>query len=213
MARYAYLHGFASSPLARKGVALAQRFEKHGLALERPDLRAPSFAELSVSAALQVLVDLGPGPWRVVGSSLGGYLAALWASLHPDRVERLLLLCPGFGLPDRWPSIVGTEAFERWERDGELLLPDASGGHTAVHWGFVEDARTHPAMPEVPCPTRIIHGVRDEVVPVTSSRRYAATRDHVALIEVDDIHDLGLSIDRIGDEALSFLGALDSDLR
>ena len=30
---------------------------------------------------------------------------ATWAELHPERVERMFLLCPGFDLPSRWPLL------------------------------------------------------------------------------------------------------------
>lgn len=40
-----------------------------------------------------------------------------------------------------------------------------------------------------PCPTVIIHGTRDEVIPIDVSRTFAANH-HVPLIEVDDTHGL-----------------------
>ena len=207
--RYAYLHGFASSSRSFKGVALAERFEADGHTLHLPDLNRPSFARLTVSAALQVLDDLDTavpgGPWRLIGSSMGGFVASRWAQLHPEKVERLLLLCPGFGLPDRWPSILGEDAFARWEREGKLEFPDVDGTPTGVHWAFVEDARRHPGHPDVPCPTHIIHGRRDEVVPFAGSETYAASREHVELVEVDDVHSLTASLDVIAGEAASWL--------
>lgn len=47
---------------------------------------------------------------------------------------------------------------------------------------------------------------RDEVVPIASSRRYAAGRDHVRLVEVDDDHSLLASLDVIDRESLAFFG-------
>jgi hypothetical protein len=46
--RHAYLHGFASGPLARQGTWLAERLGRRGIELHRPDLNRPSFAELTV---------------------------------------------------------------------------------------------------------------------------------------------------------------------
>lgn len=73
-----------------------------------------------------------------------------------------------------------------------------------MHWGFYEEALRVPAWPEVPCPTRIVHGTRDAVVPVGSSRRYAAARPHVTLVEVDDAHELAASLDLVAAETLAF---------
>lgn len=208
--RYAYLHGFASGAPSTKGVALAERFAPQGITLLRPDLNCPSFARLSHEAMLQRLDELDGeareegARWRFVASSLGGWLAARWAELNLERVERLVLLCPGFALASRWPALVGDAGMRRWEREGSLALPDGAGREVPVHWGFIEEARRQPAWPEVPCPTLVIHGRRDETVPVDSSRRYAAERAHVTLIELDDDHGLARSIDRIAEEALRF---------
>ena len=210
----AYLHGFASGPLSKKGMLLAERFRGQGVELRLPDLNRPSFSRLTVTEALEAVDELvagveasgdGAGRWRFVGSSFGGYVAARWAELHPERVARLLLLCPGFDLLSRWPLLLGREAFERWERDGVIPLADGAGRMTPVHWGFVEDARRHPPFPEVPCPTRIVHGTRDEVVPVETSRRYAAARPLVTLREVDDDHGLLASVEAIAAELEGFL--------
>lgn len=210
--RFAYLHGFASSPRARKGRWLAERLSGRGIELHLPDLNRPSFGRLTVTGALAAVDDLvAGGPpearWRFVGSSFGGYVAARWTELHPERAGRLLLLCPGFGLLDRWPEMLGEEAMTRWERAGALEFPDGAGRPTPVHWEFIEDLRRHPPTPEAPCPTRIVHGTRDEVVPVEGSRRYAAERPHVDLVEVDDDHGLLASLPTLGREVDAFLAA------
>ena len=207
MTRYAYLHGFASSPLSKKGVRMAEDFRQRGVDLERPDLNEPSFAELTYSGALTAIDALHaehPDTWCLVGSSLGGYLAALWASLHPELVERLVLLCPGFELVHRWPDMLGQETMTRWKQEGTLELPDATGTPTPLWWKFIEDATTHPAVPDVSCPTLIIHGRADETVPIAGSRRYAATHKNVELIEVEDDHRLLASTDLITTRALEF---------
>ena len=210
--RYAYLHGFASSPNTKKGVHLAAVFAQKGLLLERPELNKPSFEKLSPAAMLGAVdaldaLDAGAGkPWCFVGSSMGGWLAARWAELNPQKVERLVLLCPGFDLATRWLSIVGTEGMEKWRREGSLMFPDGAGVLRRVHWGFYEEGSKLPPRPEVPCPTRIYHGTRDATVPVETSRSYASTRPHVELIEVDDEHRLTDSIETITAGTLAFFG-------
>lgn len=49
--------------------------------------------------------------------------------------------------------------------------------------GLVDDLRP-------PCPTTIVHGVRDEIIPVEVSRSFA-TEFSAQLVEVDDDHHLG----------------------
>lgn len=204
--RHAYLHGFASGPLSRKGRELARRLAPAGVDLALPDLNRPSFARLTIEGSLAAIDELTGGrraatTWRFIGSSFGGYLAALWAARHPERVDRLLLLCPGFDLARRWPALLGPDALTQWKRLGSFPFQDGAGRPVPVHWELYESMERHPAFPEVPCPTKILHGRRDETVPVETSRRYAAERPHVELIELDDDHALTDSIDRIEREA------------
>ena len=211
--RHAYLHGFASSSLAHKGQSLRRFYAERGGTLHTPDLNAPSFAELTYTGMLGALdrfdaalddeegVAAGSQRWRLVGSSMGGYIAARWAQLHPERVDRLILLCPAFDFVERWPALIGADKLAAWKRDGRTPLPDATGTPVEVHYGLVEDAQTHPPRPAVACPTTIVHGLRDETVPIESSRRYAAEHPHVTLVEVDDDHSLVRSLPTI--EALA----------
>jgi uncharacterized protein len=211
--RYAYLHGFGSSARSRKGVALAEALARDGVTLELPDLNRPDFAHLSPAAMLSALEAMDAeaaaegGAYRFIGSSLGGWLAARFAELHPGRVDRLVLLCPGFGLARRWPQLVGADAFARWEREGTMSLPDAEGTPVPLHFRFIEDMRAQPEAPSVPCPTVIVHGRRDPTVPIEGSRRYAAAHaERVRLVEVDDDHGLVRSLPRILDEVRHTFG-------
>lgn len=211
--RHAYLHGFASGARSRKGVALAEALAEEGVTLELPDLNRPDFAHLSPSAMLAALEALDARAaaegrtYRLIGSSLGGWLAARFAELRPHRVDRMVLLCPGFGLAQRWPELVGPELFAHWEREGALPLPDAQGRSVPVHFRFIQEMRAQPAAPAVPCPTVIIHGRQDPTVPIEGSRRYAAAHsDRVRLVEVDDGHGLVSSLPRILQEVRRHFG-------
>ncbi|HEU4535605.1 MAG TPA: hypothetical protein VFS00_15865, partial [Polyangiaceae bacterium] len=61
------------------------------------------------------------------------------------------------------------------------------------------------AFPDVRVPCLIVHGRRDDVVDVELSRRWAAGKPHVRLVEVDDGHELTASLDLIVREADAFL--------
>lgn len=210
MIGYAYLHGFASGPRSKKGTALAAAFAARAVYLALPDLNRPSFAELTLTAQLAALDALTASrpdvtTWRFIGSSMGGWVAARWAELHPDRVDRLVLLCPGFDMIARWPKLLGSDAMARWRAHGALVFPSGDKRPEAVHWGFIEDALTLPATPEVPCPTLIVHGTRDATVPIDTSRAYAAARaTTVTLVEVDDNHELTRSLGLVEDQVARF---------
>lgn len=198
--RFAYLHGFASGVRATKGLAAKAAAQRDNIELAMLDLNRPDFAHLTVSEALKVVDEfaaIDDEPLAFIGSSLGGYIATLWASQNPERVARLLLLCPGFGLATRWPSLMGQEAFERWERRGHFLFEDVQGQPTPVHWRFIEDIRTFDPEPAPVCPTRIIHGRQDDIVPFESSQRYVQQHALAKLVAVDDDHRLTQSLELV----------------
>ena len=45
--------------------------------------------------------------WRIIGSSLGGLMAAMFTIQHPEQVKRLVLLAPAFIWPDFAASLPG----------------------------------------------------------------------------------------------------------
>jgi uncharacterized protein len=210
--RFAYIHGFASGPMTKKGRALAEAFRRHGLELALPDLNIPTFGELTYWGMLAGVDALdarhGEGPWGFVGSSMGGWVAARWAELHPERVAALVLLAPGFDLPERWRQLITAEQLAGWQRQGWIEANDGAGTPDRLHWGFMEDARRQPPFPEPACPTLILHGRRDPVVPIEVSEAYARARPHVELEVLDDDHDLLVSLPTIEARALAWLAGI-----
>lgn len=209
--RYLYLHGFASGPGSKKGVAFAAHLAARGLSLERLDLRVPSFEHLRLSAMIEAAGAAigGPGDRAVViGSSLGGLTAARLAERDP-RVRALVLLAPAFQLAARWRETLGP-ALDDWRRAGWREVPDHTTGRPArVDYGFFEEAAALDAgYPDVAVPTLVLHGAADEVVPIARSRAFAAGRPHVRLVELADGHELVASLPALLAETDRFLAAL-----
>lgn len=199
--RYAYVHGFGSSPLSNKGVHLAEHFGTKGLTLHLPDLNWPNFGEMTAHGALSVLdrldAEVEGGPWRIIGSSMGGYVTGLWAQANPRKVDKIVLLCPGFQIRERWPDIVGHKRMAQWKETGTLQMPDPSGELADLHWSFVESWETYPPFPEVVCETLVFHGRQDVTVPIASSRAWVEGRAHAKLVEFEDDHSLMGSLEAI----------------
>src|SRR5262245_8888349 len=104
-----YLHGFASGPGSKKAQYFARRFAELGVQVTIPDLACGDFEHLTLSGQLQVIESSAAGNAVIlIGSSLGGYLAALYAARHPET-ERIVMLAPGFGFARRWPSRLGED--------------------------------------------------------------------------------------------------------
>src|SRR3954470_21360010 len=122
MRRIVYLHGFASSPNSSKARHFRDRLEQAGFMVEVPDLAAGHFERLTISGQLRVLEQAaGTGPIDLVGSSMGGYLATLYAA-RQSAVERLVLLAPAFRFNSLWPEWLGAPEMERWRRENSLRV-------------------------------------------------------------------------------------------
>ena len=86
--QFVYLHGFASSPQSQKATAFTRRFTELGLPLTVPDLEGGDFKHLTISRQLAIIektMDSFPdSSFALIGSSMGGYLAALTAQIRPS---------------------------------------------------------------------------------------------------------------------------------
>ncbi|MFO0638806.1 MAG: YqiA/YcfP family alpha/beta fold hydrolase [Polyangiaceae bacterium] len=205
-----YLHGFGSGPMSKKAMAFKDFARDHDASLERLDLRRPSFERLRLSAMIEHTVARIGGPAErvvLVGSSLGG-LTACRVAERDARVGALVLLAPAFGLRTLWEARLGREGLSTWETTGALEVDDyVSGTKATVDYGFYLDLAAHDpeVLPDVRVPTVIVHGLRDEVVPVERSRAFARGRPNVRLVEVDDGHELAESLPRVLAEAARHL--------
>ena len=204
-----YLHGFASGPSSHKARVLSARFAAIGVHFEIPDLTPgdDGFERSSPSAMLAIangLLARAAPPHAVIGSSLGGYLAAVAASRDP-RIERLVLLAPAFRLFERWSARLTPAELADWRASGLETMHYASNRRRRVGWQFFEDAQGFPAFPEVRVPTLCVAGTRDETVPIADVEAFVARTPSARLVAVEDGHELAASLDRIFDEAREFL--------
>jgi pimeloyl-ACP methyl ester carboxylesterase len=188
-----YLHGFASSPLSRKARFLEERFAARGIPFEAPDLAAGDFLHLTISRQLEVVRASAARAERllIIGSSLGGYLAALYAAAQGSEVEQLVLLAPAFGFHDLWVERLGPEEVRRWQDSGTLsVFHYGEGGHADLSYEFLADAEKYPPYPDCRVPALIFHGTQDELVPVANSARFVREHPEARLVEVNSGHEL-----------------------
>lgn len=195
-----YLHGFASGPLTEKGNRLRQRLAGACTSYGIPDLEAGDFTGLTYDrlaaravAAAEALPDDGAG-LLLVGSSLGGYLAAhLAAAGRVPRVRALLLIAPAFGFTTTMAARLGAAALAAWERQGTLpFWHHGAECELPLGWGFRQSCAGLAELPaQAPVPAVVVHGRGDDTVDHRFSLRYAQERADVELHLVDGDHRLG----------------------
>lgn len=151
------------------------------------------------------LLDALGIPWaHVVGASMGGFIAQMFALRHPDRLGRLVLCCTSFGGPHVVPMPPeSVSAFTQRTGDPEVDLRRVWSvsvterflrEHPEVLEDYVAWRVAHPQSPiayqwqlaaalafnleehvhEIRAPTLIAHGAEDRVVPVENARRLHA---------------------------------------
>jgi pimeloyl-ACP methyl ester carboxylesterase len=203
-----YLHGFASSPKSRKAQWFRNRLESAGIRISIPDLEGSDFRALTVSGMLErVKQAAGAEPVTLMGSSLGGYVAAIHAAMWPEKVDRLILMAPAFDFARRWVEGMGAEAAEQWRRTGGLrMMHYGKGTEEEIGWSLIEDAMRYPAEPQPSHPALVFHGADDEVVPVDAARRWCDGHAERRLVVYEDGHDLGQTLEPMWMETQAFLG-------
>lgn len=201
-----YLHGFASSPSSQKARYFQRELQAAGAAVEIPDLAAGDFEHLTLTGQLAVMRRAAAGrPVALMGSSMGGYLAALYAARHPE-VRRLVLLAPAFSFAARWRERLGPAAVEDWRLAGAVeVFHYGDNRLRPIRYGLLPDSDRYEPYPDFRQPALIFHGEHDDVVPPDYSRRFAAAHTNVRLEILDSGHDLLNTIDYMAPRVVEFL--------
>ena len=169
-----YLHGFASGPGSSKAQFFRKRFAELGVEMTIPDLAEGCFEDLTIGGQLRLIDRLATGPdVCLIGSSMGGYLAALKAVRRPE-IRRLVLLAPGFALTRRWREWLGAEKLEQWRRTGSMpFFHYGDNCERQLSYRLVEEGELYEDFPLITQPALIYHGRADDVVPYQLSEEFA----------------------------------------
>lgn len=207
MADILYLHGFASGPNSTKGSFFARQFQQLGATVHQPDLNEGDFRNLTITRALK-LVDRTAreiNPALVIGSSLGGYLAALYGAMYPEQAPALMLMAPAFGFPRRWAERLGEEKLSEWRREGEMPVYHYRDGRMReIGYQLYQDALWFDESPEITQPTLIFHGKGDDQVPAELSVEFAWGKPNVRLELLDSDHGLTDQLDLLWNQTAAF---------
>jgi hypothetical protein len=205
--RVIYLHGFASGPSSRKAGFFGEKLRALGFRVEIPDLAENNFRQLTITGQLKVLERLARSePVVLIGSSMGGYLAALYAAEHPE-VERLILLAPAFAFHQLWMAQMAAAELTRWKETGTIdIFHYGAGRNMALGYGLLEDAGRYQAFPDFQQPALIFHGENDSSVPIEYSAAFVNSHPNARLVRLPSGHELTDVLDRIWMDLEEFLG-------
>ena len=210
-----YLHGFASSPESGKAQKFAAACAERGIGFTCPDLNEPSFETLTVTRMLDVardVIESVPGPVAIVGSSLGGFVAAHAAARAVARaaaravandatgkVAQLYLMAPAFDFGGNRLRQLGEHGIDQWRAEGSLeFFHYAHNQPRRVWFRLYEDAAQYDAFAlRLTLPIQIFMGRQDDTVTPESVAAWAEGRPNANVTWYEDGHQLGASIDDI----------------
>ena len=175
-------HGMESTKDGTKHKLLGERLSRAGFSVLRFDFSyvgesEGDFADLTFRGEVE---DLGGawdffrarvgGPIGLLGSSMGGAVALLFAAAEPGVCA--LATIAAVARPRRVLAELRPAEIERWRREGVLSL-----GGVRLRSTFLDDVETLDvlgACREVRCPTFVAHGDADRVVPCSDAEEIAA---------------------------------------
>ena len=169
-----------------------------------PDLEGGDFENLTISSQMEIARNhMEEGPFGLIGSSMGGYLAALLAQLRED-VAAIYLMAPGFNFLERWQKKLKNSQVEgplipvfHYRYNKEVFL------NTNL---FIDAELWQSFSLEKNIPTKIVHGLHDDTVNIQESRDFVSSHPWCHLTELDSDHGLLSSIDWIIEDCINFFG-------
>lgn len=137
---------------------------------------------------------------NVIGSSLGGQIAAEYASAHPNNIEKLILVSPAGAMKQSTPALdayimaalypneqSAKNAFEMMESSGNAVddgivngfiermqLPNAKLAFMSTVLGLKNSEVITPRLHMINCPTLVIWGSKDPVIPIQHAERFVS---------------------------------------
>lgn len=201
-----WLGGFKSDMTGSKAQVLADTARSEGWSYLRFDYSAHGESKGRWEDArigtwrqdvLEVVDHLTDGPLITVGSSMGGWMASLLIKDRPERVKAAIFIAPApdfateLMLPNLSPedrhALETAGAFNLTGYEDDVLMSQA----------FFDEATNHRVL-NAPIgfdgPVRILHGMKDDVVPWTHG---------VRLTETLTPNDVRLTLIKDGDHRLS----------
>jgi len=149
---------------------------------------------------------------NVIGSSLGGQIAALYASANPNNIKKLILVSPSGAMKQSTPALdayimaalypneqSAKNAFEMMESSGNevddeivhgfierMQLPNAKLAFMSTVLGLKNSEIITTKLHTIHSPTLIIWGSKDPVIPIQYAESFASSIKDCRFYRMDD---------------------------
>lgn len=185
-------HGFTSNKESKNYIELEQKLNDLGMGTFRYDYYGHgdnykqnsnygvskdttlSKAVESLRASIKFIRKKGHPNIFLAGSSFGGLISMICAS-EDNNIRGLVLKSPVADPLNLWKNRLSKEEFEKWEREGILHYDSIFERYDLNHdfWLDLQNYNSLNLSKTTSCPTLIIHGDSDMVVPISQSLELA----------------------------------------
>ena len=181
-------HGFSTNKNSRTYVRLQEILNKHQISTFRFDFfghgeSEGNFEDITISEAvddilnaIKFLKNQGYTKIGLVGSSFGG-IASLMAASKTNDLFVLALKSPVSNYEEREYATKSKEELEEWKNKGYRYYISGDGRRLKLNYTFFEDFKNnngYKAAQKIKIPTLIVHGDKDESVPIEQSKKIAS---------------------------------------
>jgi len=188
-------HGFSTSKDGNTYVRLEKILNDNGVSTFRFDFfghgeSEGKFEEITTSkavndvlSAIHFLKDSGYTKIGLIGSSFGGMASLITASKTGD-LHVLALKSPVSDYLSLIVSQQDKQEMKTWKEKGHIYFTSAEGRKLKLNYSFFKDAEKvdgYESSKRIKIPTLIVHGDKDETVPVEQSKRTAGLIENCRL--------------------------------
>lgn len=188
-------HGFSSSKDGRTYISLEKNLNENEISTFRFDFfghgeSEGKFEEITTSEAvddvqnaLKFVKESGYKKIGLVGSSFGG-MASILAASTTEELYILALKSPVSDYLGKTTSQEARKQIEEWKEKGFTFITSPDGEKRKLNYTFIEDAKKingYESAEKIKIQTFIVHGDKDETVPIEQSKKTASLIENCSL--------------------------------